>query len=181
MYIIKKISVDDKLYLSSQIICYTPSKITSAMELFEKTAREYVGQEFGREAYEKSKIIDIHNIDQIAEPLVDGMLLYRLYENPNCIYVYQRKTTITKQNNWTWGTTDIITSQFKRTHIFELEEYNSIDHKLTFMADPMLPSIEMVSIGTSHIRIPKPMTVSPICDLIDELKNCKKFKERFIA
>lgn len=181
MYIIKKISVDDKLYLSSQIICHTQSKISSAIELFEKTAREFVGQEFGRDAYEKSKIIDIHNLDQIAEPLIDGMLLYRLYENPNCIYVYQRKTIITKQSNWTWGTTDIITSQFKRTHLFEMEEYEDIEQKMIFTNSTSIPSIEMVSIGSSHIRIPKPMTVSPICDLIEELKNCQKFKARYQA
>jgi hypothetical protein len=42
----------------------------------------------------------------------------------------------------------------------------------------ILPHVEMVAVGPAGIKIPKPMTISPMRDLINELKKSNKFMKR---
>lgn len=172
MYLIKKIKVDDKLYLSSHIVNHTGNKqISQGIKLLESAVRNFVREEIGRDASENSKIIDIHSLDQVSEPLIDGILLYRLDDNPHQIHVYQRKTVITKQTNWTWGTSDVPVTTYKRVYIFELEEYENI----TAVG---IEEIEMINYGPARIRIPKKMTLEPMSLVITELKCSDRFKKR---
>lgn len=177
MYLIKKITISDKnFYLTSKIINHTNKTISAALILLENAALENVREENGRNAYEQTKIIDIHSLEQINEPLLDSILLYRLSGDPHRILVYQKKTSIIKSNNWTWGTSDIPISQFRLINYFELEEYNgkfdtNIENNIP------TPPIEMVQFG--KIKIPKQMTIAPMCHLINELKGSERFKARF--
>lgn len=172
MYFIKKIIVNDNEYETSHIIEHTNKTISVALLLLETTARQYVINELGRESGENSNIIDIYNISQINEPLIDSILLYRLETNPHQIHVYRKKTNIIKTQNWTWGISENLVSTFKKVCIFELDEYNKLN------IDEEITSIELVSIGNHGIKIPKQMTISPMTDVINELKNCDKFKSR---
>lgn len=180
MYFIKKITIDATLrYQSSMIVDHTNKKISTAILLLENSVRSFVKDECGREAGEKIKIIDIHNIDQVNEPPLDSVLLYRLTENPHRVIVYQKKTTINKVKGWAWGESDTVVTSFRQTHLFELEEYVNLNCNV-----PSNPNIqiqvheEMISTGPSGIKIPKQMTLAPICNLLDELRKSPKFVER---
>lgn len=176
VYLIKQITLDDKqAYESSKTIGHTKKTISNALILLENQARDYVRQERGREIADATKIIEIYKFDQINEPQLDTMLLYKIADDPHRIHVYQKKTVIVKSANWTWGTTDVPVGQFRRTHIFEIEEY-VLD--IASLHNINLPQIEMVEVGPARIRIPKSMTVAPLCDLIDELKKSEKFRHR---
>lgn len=194
MYFIKKITVDDKQnYQSSKVVDNTKKTIASALNLLQNSVRAFIKEEYGREASEQIKILDIHKIDQVNEPIVDCILLYRLVDDPHRVLVYQKKTVLVKATNWTWGTTDTLVPQFRRTHIFELEEYektldksvpqnNQIQSKAEMedtIIDDTIVSVEMVQVGSSKVKIPKPMTVAPMCDLIAELKKSERFKKLF--
>ena len=180
MYIIKKISVDDKVYQSSKIIDHTNKKISSALVLLENCARNFVKEEFGARSFEQSKVLDIHKIDQVCEPIIDGMLLYRLNDDPHRIHIYQRRTEVI-DNGWI-RTYHVPQSTFRKTHIFELEECT--DFKLDENKNSKIPSdileVEMV-VGPAGIKIPEPMTHGPSLNLLNDLKKSPKFKERFIS
>jgi len=182
MYFIKKITLKEgKEYVSSQIVGHTKNKIAGALILLENVAREFVKEEYGANAYVQSKILDIHKIEQVCEPIVDGMLLYRLNDDPHRIHVYQRKTEVIYQSGW-FSSAKVPVFQFKRTHIIELEQCEGISISETNANVPSsIPRVEMVPFGPAGIKVPKPMTVVPICNLIDELKKCARIKARFIS
>lgn len=172
MYFIKKIAVNDKLYKSSRIVDYTNNKISTALMLLENAARNYIKEEFGREASEQAKILDIYGFEQVSEPIDDCVLLYRLGDDPHHIHVYRKKTFRTEKPGYIYGSTIVEEKFFKRTHIFELEECEDINI--------ITPQVEMVPVGFAGIKIPKPLTVAPFCNLISELKKSPKFQARFI-
>ena len=182
MYFIKKIILDDKQeYHSSKIIDHTSKTISAALTLLDTSLKSYVKDECGREAAENLKITDIKKFDEIIEPMTDGILIYRLEDSPYSIHIYQKKTTITKSANWTWGTKSTLVSQFRRMAIFELEQYEKTI-SLNDISHFPLPNVddEHVPYGPSKYKIPKKMTISPMCDVISELKNSAKFRSRFI-
>jgi hypothetical protein len=195
MYFIKRIKIDDKQhYQSSEIINHTMNTLTDALLLLEKCIRDFIKDERGREASEQTKIIDIQNINQINEPLLDCIQLYRLENNPNQIFVYQKYTTLVKSTSWVGTTRDSTVSKFRETDIFELEYVKHlsnpiqniiIQHDININSSnnnrkPNNANVEMVAIGSSNVKIPKPMTLSPIRDMINELKQSPKFKSQFI-
>lgn len=178
MYIIKKIELDNGMYKSSKIIDHTTKKIATALMLLETNVRNFVKEEFGTKAYEQSKIIDIHQIDQVCEPIVDSMLLYRLSDDPHSIHIYQRRTEVIDQSGW-FTTGKVSQTTFKRTHIFELDEYTGLspDEASSSSTNNYEPHVEMVAIGPNKkIKIPKEMTTIPMFDLIDELKKSDRFR-----
>ncbi|CAH6421632.1 Hypothetical protein MVR_LOCUS305 [uncultured virus] len=145
--------------------------------MFESCARNFVKEEFGTQAYEQSQVLDIHSADQVAEPIVDCMLLYRLARDPHTIHVYQRRTVVIDQNGW-FSNTKVIQQTFTRTHLFELEEYTGIKTEDNLHSHYTYP-IDMVAFGPAGICVPKPITMAPICNLIEELKRSKRFIARF--
>lgn len=178
MYVIKKINVDDKLYLSSQLIDYTNKQIVFAIGLLERAILSYVKTEFGNQNG-NIKILDIHDFNQINEPLIDSILLYRLFDDPHRIHIYQKRTELIDLNGW-FSVSKSTASSFRRIAIFELEEYDIVLPNQSEAENVI--KIEMVPppFGPPNLKIPKAMTVAPICDFIDELKKSTKFKSRFV-
>lgn len=187
MYFIKKITVDDIIYKSSKIVDCTNKKISVALLLLESAARNYIKEEFGREASEQAKILDIYNFDQVSEPIDDCMLLYRLGDDPHHIHVYRKKTSRVEKPGYIYGSSIIEEKYFKRTHIFELEECENINVgesqniNINQLQNINTPQIEMVTVGFAGIKVPKPLTQAPLCNLISELKKSPKFQARFVS
>lgn len=178
MYLIKKIELDETLkYKSSKIMAHTVKTITVALNLLENTLRSFVREERGRQAEEKVKIIDIHDMSQVNIPTDNCILLYRLTSNPHCILVYQDIKI--KEEKWGLrGTYIVETSKFLHTHIFELEEYVEFDSTSNNKKSSSIETTndpEMVKCGPGNMTIPKQMTLKPICDLLAELKKSPKF------
>lgn len=180
MYFIKQIIIDDKQnYQKSKIIDNTNRTITGALALLEQCVIGYVKEERGREAAIDAKIVDITNFDQIIEPQMDCIQLYRLDSDPYCIHVYQKKTSVIESANWAWRTSKSLVTNFRRTTIFELEQYEKqIGNSYVPPPPPIRIDEEMVLSGAVHV--PKKMTVSPMCDVISELKKSSKFQSRFL-
>ena len=177
MYVIKAILVEGDIYKGSRFINCTCKTISSALNMLDNAVREHLREEVGREASVNANIIDVHSLDQVVEPVIDGMVCYRLSDDPHRINVYQRKTAVIKQNNWTWGQTDVATTTFKRAVIFELEDCEKDTFERLQDAKTTI-SYEMTSVGPAHIRLPKQMTIAPMCNVITELKKCEAFQAR---
>ena len=184
MYFIKKVTVDDKGGYSTSEIVEHAKAITTALSLLDYAARMFIKEECGNQISKDIRIIDIHTLGQINEPAVDTMLLYRLTADPHRIHVYQRKTRIIPGTIYGQS----LIPEFHRIQIFELEEYKKLNPSelarknstdIDLIAASTIPSFEMVPIGPAGIKVPKPMTVSPMCDLIKELKKCVRFNTRF--
>lgn len=181
MYFIKKITVDDKdKYLSSTIVEYTFKTIANALMLIEEHIRNYIVSKCGVEAGEKFAIIDIHNFSQINEPSVNSIIVYRLSADPHRFHLYERSTKTIPGTIYGYS----IISEFSKIAIFELEEFdqgkNTDSIEPDTENDALIPRIDWVSVGPNRtIRIPKMMTVSPMCDVIVELKANERFQKRY--
>ncbi|AYV85842.1 MAG: hypothetical protein Satyrvirus52_1 [Satyrvirus sp.] len=183
MYIIKKIIIDEKeRYIASEIIAHSRT-ITDALKLLKFSAKSFIKEECGKQVSDSIKIIDIHNFIQINEPVVDTMLIYRLDSDSHKLNIYQRKTKIIPGT--IYGKS--LVPEFRRIAIFELEEYTKLNFSelskknsqdVSTMVISSLP-VEMVPIGPIGIKIPKPMTISPMRDLLHELKKSPKFNAQF--
>ncbi|MEM3061954.1 MAG: hypothetical protein QW303_00210, partial [Nitrososphaerota archaeon] len=121
----------------------------------------------GKQISDESKIIDIHHFGQVNEPLIDTMLIYRLKTDPQTLHVYQRKSK--EVPGILYGRTTVV--EFRRVQVFALVKYD--DPNFTPFDDGLVP------VGPAKIRVPKAMTVSPMSDMINELKNNIRFKKRF--
>lgn len=179
MYVIKEITVDEGIYVSSKVVDCTTKTIGTALSHFENSVRDFMREEIGKEA-DNVRIIDVHSLEQVVELPTDGMVCYRLADDPHKVNIYHKKTTVTKQNNWTWGQSDVLVSSFKLTTIYELEECgkNIREH---IQCAPTASNAELVSVGPAHIRVPKLMTMAPMCDVIAELKKSATFLARLEA
>lgn len=168
MYFVIKNNIDKNgHYNSGEIMEHTSSGITVALNLLEQNAIKFVKDECGKQ--NADKIINIHSLDQVAEPLVDGMLLYRVDNNHN-IHVYQR---ISKPiSGYVYGKSVI--AEFNRIVIFELIDYDKINSN-TSASTPHINEIDMIKVGSVNVKIPKSMTLAPICDLLNDLKQSSKF------
>ena len=173
MYFVKKINFNNNSqYANSVIVAHTTEKIASALELLETCARDTIYQMVGQESAENFKIIDILSMDQICQPVVDCVLVYRLENDPHNLIFYQRKTNAREIPGW-WGNSMVTESDFRKIFNLELEEYDSIKN------------IESTTNTTNNgifkynkTTIPKMMFESPMIDLINELKQSNHFLDR---
>lgn len=189
MYFVKRIIIDlGSSYKSSQIVAHTNKTIALAKTLLEEAVKDYVREEKGRDAAERLKILDIHDLTQVTEPLVDGILLYRLENDPHKILVYQRKSTIVSSTSMIWGKVDTAVAKFYMTDIFELEEYASL--KFNDVGTPNIeqkvpppknqdPEVEMINVNPEGPKVTVPVPIGSVSkgNLLNDLKNCNKFKD----
>jgi hypothetical protein len=118
MFFVIKNNIDKSgSHVSAEIV----SHASSAEKILENTVTEFVAYEGGREMAENIKIIDIHELTQVAEPLIDTILLYRVTSIPNQIHVYRRGSR--EVPGYVFGPT--IVSEFTRIKIFELVKYTT--------------------------------------------------------
>ncbi|MEM0353983.1 MAG: hypothetical protein QXW79_00240 [Thermoplasmata archaeon] len=166
MYFILKIGLNEKDQpISYNIVSH--SNEAESLIFLENAAKNYIKEECGKQTLDEFKIIDIHHFGQVNEPLIDTMLIYRLKSDPHTLHVYQRKSK--EVPGILYGKTTVV--EFRRVQIFTSVKY--VDSNLTLIDDGL------VSVGPAKIRIPRAMTVSPISDMINELKNNARFKKRF--
>ena len=194
MYFVKRIIVNlGSSYGSSQIVAHTNKTISVAKTLLEETVKNYVREEKGRDALEQCKILDIHDLTQVSEPLVDGILLYRLENDPHRILVYQRKSSVVPSKSWMWATIEAIVPTFCLTNIFELEEYASLKLNETSVMNTESKGFQSLSnnseLETIHLNVNPdgstgdkvtiaiPLGSIPKGNLLDDLKKYKKFQD----
>jgi hypothetical protein len=171
MYLIKKISFNNGFYQSSKIVNHTNKTISVALHVLDDVIFNFVKEECGRQSAENTHIIDIESLAQVTEPITDCIVLYRISSDPHTIYVYQKKSATA--DGW-FGYTTLV-HEFKHICNYELEEYTGISMNEVESIEANR-NIELVPFGSIGIRIPKMMTVAPMCHLISDLKNSDRFK-----
>lgn len=169
MHFIIKTVVDEKQQQVSLEIITHANRISAAILLLEQSARAFIKEERGKQESENAKIIDIHNFSQVHEPIIDTMLIYRLSADSHSLHIYQRKSSVVPAG-WIYNQT--IASDFRRVVIFSIIMYDALN---TINAPPPLPSVELIEIGPAKIKVPKAMTVVPMCNVIEELKKSSRF------
>jgi hypothetical protein len=177
MHLIVNISVSKTgNFESCDIIDHTGLGISSGLILLENSVRAYIKNECGQKAGDDMKVITILDWNQVAEPSLDKILVYRLESDPHKLHIYQRKTE--EIAGWFGGKTPV--TGFGRIKIFELIEYNNFGtcvKKENPIREFGIP-IEMVLVGPAKIPIPKAMTISPMCDVIAQLSMSPAFLKR---
>jgi hypothetical protein len=179
MYFIIKINVDPNgSYMSSEIVSHAGGTITSAQNVLLTAVKSYVGEIWGVETANAIKVIDIHSFDQVSEPIIDSVLLYRLDVDPHHIHIYQRKSLVIPGRFYG----QIAAADFRKIRIFSLVEYN----KMSNIPPPPMPKNStqeipevMVEYGPAKVRVPEKNTVAPIADVIAALKTSPFFIKKY--
>ena len=143
MYCIIKISIDKtEKYLSSEIIGYVNSDIKDVM--LEQIAINFVKEQRGMQGFDDCKVINIKTFDQVSEPLIDRMLMYRITDDLSKIHVYNR---ISKQiSGYVYGQS--VTAEFNKIKIFELIKCE------TLIYYPTQNEIKNILINDDTIKLP---------------------------
>lgn len=161
LHFIIKINIDvNNSFRSNEIISHTNLGITIAKKLLEKETRSHVSLLTGNTTNLDfiPKIVDIHSFDQVAEPIIDTVIIYRLDSNPHRLHVYQRKSIIVPARGW--GQKAI--SEFRKICIFELNEYACINTDIH----------DIVRYGKTNIHVPEILTTEPVQNLLSSIKKC---------
>ena len=163
MYFIKKISVDEKgVYIDSSIVSHAFS-ISDAYKILESVVRAYIKEKWGEQSSSSMQIIEIKDFTQVAEPIVDIALVYRLQSDPTKLYLYKRQTK--EVAGIIYGKTTA--STFHRIHIFDICEYDKVKDGNNE------PIKKIVKCGTSNLEIPE-----NVFKLIEQIKKSEKFIKR---
>ncbi len=197
MFFIIKIDFDEKGYFQSfSIQNKSLDDATEAYKTLVNTVKAYVSQECGEKAGADAQVIEIRKIDQVNEPLIDGILLYKLSDVLIKSWYINEKHLFKQLLDGFFGQSNTLTTKFGKTCLFELVEYEfDVNQLFKTLPKKKFPKVntdsetkssghfndlhEMVPYGKSNINVPKIMTVKPMSELIRELKDNKFFKSRF--
>lgn len=183
MYFILGITINEEgKHTKYEIIDHVNgNKPTLALAKLEETAMNYIKEEGGNAMLKDAKIIDVKSFDQICEPSVDKILIYRLDVDPYFLHLYERKTTSSKA--YFYG--ENITTTFRNVKIFAIKEYEKLSNVALSESKNFTPEFATVDVENERIRVPKAMTIAPMCDMlkpmtdmINELKTCEFFENR---
>jgi hypothetical protein len=154
---------------------HVSSNITLAQYQLLKEAKIYLSELAGSNVANTMKIIDIHSFDQITEPVIDSILVYRLGIDAHRLHIYQRKTM--QVPGRLYGQT--LVTEFKKVKIFELIEYtNPISQKITNnKLNLSTEQPEMVFHGSTNIQVPKYLTMAPMTNVLSSLKTSSSCQE----
>lgn len=141
-YFVKSIKVDNDVYQSSSIIDIS-NTYEEAQEQLLLHSKQYVKEELGDKAYNQVKIIDILDFNQVVEPIIDSVQLYRLSGFDNRIYVYQKKTSVIDNNGW-FGSAQMTRTVFSRVVIFEFEKNSKFEKKSIYISPIEKPTVKNV-------------------------------------
>lgn len=158
MYYIIREKIDDRGNKLIPEICEMANYISEALYLLTNVCKVEIRNEWGTSESE-NKVIDINDLSQVSEPLIDGVLIYRVVNTPHILYLYQRKTKIVK--GMVWGETT--TSEFKLIQIYYLIEYDNPKSKI--VADS----------NNENYPIKKSNSCIDMTSIINELKKHKLF------
>lgn len=182
MYFILEITIDENgKHSNYKIIDHVNgNKPSLALAKLEEVAMNFVKNVGGEMMAKDTKIVDIISFDQICEPIIDKLLVYRLDVEPYFLHIYQRKTNIIPGRIYGQTTT----TEFRNIKIFVIEEYEKMSN---VPAGEKMQTRELatVDVENERVKVPKNMTDAPLCDMIKpmntmltELKKDDFFEKR---
>lgn len=168
MYFVMKVTPSSTSeFVNHQLVHHTTGTISIALKDLEKIAYDFIREEVGKQADSFSKITDIVSLNDIVEPYVDSMIVYRLESDPHKLHIYQRKTNIVP--GFIYGRT--YQTEFKKVVIFELLTYEKINNAQLIQDVKNSEPIELVPVQGKNIKIPAKLTQAPMTHVIDQLKK----------
>jgi hypothetical protein len=179
MYFIIRIVFNEQgKILTVQIVDHAKG-ILIARQTLDKAVQNYIQEQYGSQTLETLKFFEIPDVSQITDPGQNGVYAYRLLTNPEQCCVYRHTTKMVP--GYFYGIT--VQTEFLEIarfymveHLGEREFHDILEQSHKYVQDS-----DMVSIGPACVKIPKIMTISPMKDLILELKNNARFKDRYFA
>lgn len=144
----------------------TPSNISFALKQLECVAKEFIREEFGNSVVNNTILEEIDDITELNEPERAGIYLYKTKNDNMSVYVYQKREK--NMPGYIWGSSSVLI--FECIKIFIIKEYSGTKHDIKHN------DVEFVKVN--KMNLPKPMTISPFCDLIKSLKESEKFLKR---
>ena len=177
MYFIIKTNLDlNNSYTSNDVVAHSGGGIANAQNVLLAAVKTFVAEISGMEMASSLKVIDIHSFDQIVEPIIDTILLYRLDVEPHYIHVWQRKSAVVPGRLYGQSVDTI----FRRIKIFSMCEYNAVSGVPPPPPKSKTESNEnLVPFGPSGIKIPEKNTMAPIADVIASLKSSPIFIRKY--
>ena len=177
MYIIKKITIGNNgtlgTYESSETVDYTEI-LEESQTLLEKVTRNFVKKMYGVEALRSICIATIHGLEQVCEPPVDGILLYRLEDNLNKILVFQRKTTVVHHEaTLLWKAYSLPITFFGKIAEFEVEECN-----LRFLQTHKIELEEAFKISEEQLQALKEQHAR---DIAYYVSRCQRLEQDYLT
>uniref|UniRef100_A0A6C0LS69 Uncharacterized protein n=1 Tax=viral metagenome TaxID=1070528 RepID=A0A6C0LS69_9ZZZZ len=178
MHLIIKILVDNDKYISSEIMDHFVEIVDNQTKL-EFVVKNYIKDIYGKLSVENLNIIDVHSLDQVAEPLIDCVLIYRVNNDISKLHVYHRLSKTVSGLMW-----NSVVSTFKKIAIFELSQYNEInkiskndnifDNLLIVKnsEDTLRPVISKAKSETSLVKEIK------LNEVISAMQSCEMFLKR---
>ena len=140
----------------------------NALSALETECRNFIQNEVGK-LNNGAEIISVSTFDSIKKstPIMDGIHMYRLNDDPDKIYLFKKSTKISV--GWI---SNGIESTFDLIKYYQLIMYEGLQNIPTREEKQ-----ELITVNGS-IKIPKSATVVPFIDMIAELKKSEFFLGR---
>ena len=176
LYLIYKADIDEQGLVQPAIVIDHAFTISLALKRTERNARDLIAKTCGDQTATDCKIIDILKLEQVNEPLIDTVLIYKLSNDPHCLHVYRRQTKIVLGR--LYGSSTI--PEFKKVAIFYSSEYTKLKEvleKKSFVPSP--PPLKMIAVD--EIEIVPSEVKGTVADMLKELVTSPKFLRKKMA
>ena len=172
LYLIYKSDVDDKNNPQLATVIDHAFTISLAIKQTEQHARTLISKTCGESTALECKVIDILKPEQVNEPLIDTMLIYRITSDPHYLHVWRRMTKVIPGK--LYGTTT--DTKYNRVAIFYFKEYTGLKETLeqrSFVPPP--PPLEVETINKAGAQVPSQVK-GMVSDMLKELVTSPKFQ-----
>jgi hypothetical protein len=163
MYLIIE-SVQTNSDIALKVLKHVKGKAAGLALLWE-TVQEFISLEGGRAQGLDSAIIDVKSTDNIPQPDgLDGFYVYRSVDDCDKLFLYRKQTKVNR--GYIMNSVDVCWELMKT---FYLCSYDGLD------GFTIRHEVDLVVTGSSKVKVPKPMTISPFVEMLDELKKNNRF------
>lgn len=172
LYLIHKADVDEKGTQQLSTVIDHSFTISLVMKQTEQHARNLISKTCGESTAVECKVIDILKPEQVNEPLIDTMLIYRITSDPHHLHVWRRTTKIVPGKLWSFTTE----TKFIKVAIFYFQEYTGLKETLEQRAFvPPPPPLELETINKAGAQVPAEARVM-LSNMLKELVTSPKFQ-----
>jgi hypothetical protein len=165
-----------------KIVGHAHSDTKIALQSLERCCKKYVSGQQGKQFGQDISVINIATLQDITQPLVDKMLIYRVNDDVSNLYVYCRATNVIP--GLIYGRTVCVT--FNKMATFSVLPYNDLSlsnissqiptNTFTQISPPSIPAPPSMTPPKLHIPPTKTQSAPNFSDIMDELRRSPHFQ-----
>lgn len=140
----------------------------SALTMLEEVSREFIKEEVGKSG-DKAEIATINDLKLIKTPDNDGIYMFKLEDDPDKIFLYQKLTNVIPSNSWIFNNT--VESNFKQLKYYQIVAYEGASDFAN-----RNEKVEMVTRSKS-MHVPKALTIAPFTSMIKQMIDSDIFRD----